>query len=165
MEKGYLCISVFLTLSYSESSYVIVPTKYGNVRGLKTDYGFAFLGVPYAAPPIGNARWRSPVEPTPWSPAVFNATKLPPGCPQKTCSKYLPPISCPNETAESCLFLNVWTPPSIAEKLPVMVFIHGGAFVYCSSSVLVWNGEHISKLGQVIVVNFNYRLGKIFKIS
>ena len=117
-----------------------------------------FLGIPYAAQPIGNLRWKAPQSPPKWS-GVREATRYGPACPQ-TPSSWLPEmLGIPKmETNEGCLYLNVWTPSLHgAAKLPVMVWVHGGGNVEGAAN---WPplGATLSQEG-LVVVSLNYRLG------
>jgi len=110
----------------------------------------AFLGVPFAKPPLGELRWKAPEKNQPWS-GTRDAGKFGPRCPQ-------PPSSDPlNVESEDCLYLNVWTPTD-AKKLPVMVWIHGGGNVNGSGSEWVYDGQQLASRG-VVLVSINYRLG------
>jgi para-nitrobenzyl esterase len=118
-----------------------------------------YRGVPYAAPPVGDLRWKAPQPPAAWQ-GVRQATEFSSACWQTQYSSAssiyqakLPPLS------EDCLYLNIWTPAKSAqEKLPVMVWIHGGAFTRGSGSSHAYNGEALARKGAVIVT-INYRLG------
>ncbi|KAK3271249.1 hypothetical protein CYMTET_20391 [Cymbomonas tetramitiformis] len=136
----------------------------GTLDGAETDNSFEFLGVPYAESPTGDLRWRPPLQVAPWG-GVRSAKRL-----GSSCWQYYRSISIPQD--EDCLFLNVFVPKANAraaasrhgadahEPLPVMVWIHGGGFVYGSSSNKEYNGTNILKLNKgVIVVTINYRLG------
>lgn len=117
-----------------------------------------FLGVPYAAQPVGNLRWKAPKPPPTWS-GIREATKYGPACPQAA-SPWLPEMLGIQkmETNEGCLYLNVWTPNLRgAAKLPVMVWVHGGGNVEGAAN---WPplGATLSQKG-VVVVSLNYRLG------
>jgi para-nitrobenzyl esterase len=117
-----------------------------------------FLGIPYAAQPVGNLRWKAPQPPPNW-PGIREATKYGPACPQ-TPSPWLPEMLGIQkmETNEACLYLNVWTPNlQGAAKLPVMVWVHGGGNVEGSAE---WPplGATLAREG-VVVVSLNYRLG------
>jgi para-nitrobenzyl esterase len=114
----------------------------------------AFLGVPYAAPPVGDLRWRPPEPVKKWS-GAREAKRFGAACPQLE-ANWLPHV----DWNEDCLYLNVWTPQlSATSKLPVIVFFHGGSNVagYSQSSPL---GPVFSRLG-VVVVSANYRLGAL----
>ena len=102
----------------------VVETPLGTVRGVVTDRARAFIGLPYAAPPVGSLRWKPTQPVVPWKPSVLEAFNDPPGCPQDC---VLPPHTCPGTTAESCLFLSVYTPRlgNYSTPAPVMIFIHG----------------------------------------
>jgi para-nitrobenzyl esterase len=132
----------------------VVRTADGAVRGMSTSAADEFLGIPYAAPPVGPLRWRPPQPAAPWA-GVRDATAFAPHCAQSAS-----PFG-QASTSENCLFLNVFTPPGAARgnrSLPVMVWIHGGALVTGESNdydptKLVSNGT--------IVVTINYRLGAL----
>src|ERR1700678_3589098 len=122
----------------------------------------AFRGVPYAAPPIGNLRWRGPQASRSWT-GVRHADKFGDVCMQnalKPGSFYQVEFyESPEPMSEDCLYLNLWTAASsTAEKRPVMVWLHGGGFVEGSGSLPSFNGESLAKKG-VVLVTINYRLG------
>jgi para-nitrobenzyl esterase len=121
-----------------------------------------FKGVPYAAPPVGNLRWRAPQRPLPWS-GVRRADHFSASCmqgPPRTFGPYTPEYLIPAEPiSEDCLCLNVWTASQSAqERRPVLVWIHGGGFGSGSASVPIYDGEALAKKG-VVFVGINYRLG------
>ncbi|AYG83564.1 Carboxylesterase [Streptomyces hundungensis] len=138
----------------------IRTTRQGAVRGrLVTDDVAAFLGIPFAAPPFGEARFRAPGPATPWD-GVRNALSYGPGVPR---APYVPPfdVLLPDDgpQGEDCLNLNVWTPhPASGGGLPVMVWIHGGAFANGSGSASGYDGTAFARDG-VVYVSINYRLG------
>jgi len=133
----------------------------GRVRGARVaelPSGGAFLGIPYAAQPIGDLRWRATQLPPQWT-GVREATAWGPACPQ-TPSPWLPEMLGIGKMAidEACLYLNVWSPDLHAVKaLPVLVWVHGGGNVEGSGE---WPplGVMLARTG-VVVVSFNYRLG------
>ncbi|MEU5882002.1 carboxylesterase family protein [Spirillospora sp. NPDC047279] len=135
----------------------VVQTSYGKVRGTVEDGIAAFLGIPYAAPPFGANRFRPPVPPEPWDgvrdATAYGSTAPKPGYPRP----YDTLLPDPDVPGDDCLNLNVWTPDTGA-RLPVMVWIHGGAFRNGSGSVDVYNGRNFARDG-VVCVTINYRLG------
>ncbi|MEN3976723.1 carboxylesterase family protein [Emcibacter sp. SYSU 3D8] len=133
---------------------LVVHTASGPVRGALQDGMAAFKGIPFAAPPVGTLRWRPPQPITPWT-GVRDATEFGAMCAQPT----LP--SGPARGSEDCLSINVWTPDGkTVGKRPVMVWIYGGAFVVGSSAQLLDQGAtELSKRG-VVLVSFNYRVGR-----
>ena len=130
-----------------------VTTDRGPVLGHGDGTITAFLGVPYAAPPVGALRWRPPVAHDPWTQPI-DAAALGPACAQSAGG-----LGQAGPYSEDCLTLNVWTPnPTSAARAPVMVFLHGGAFVHGSSNQAGYDGRAIAASG-VVVVTLNYRLG------
>ena len=134
-----------------------VQTPKGSIRGAVAEGIWSFLGIPYAKPPIGRLRFRPPEPVDPWQ-GVRDATTFGPIAPQPNSGlgSYLPGDSM--DQSEDCLSLNVWTPSTSGEQLPVMVFIHGGAYLIGSGSQVMYRGEHLARRG-VVVVTINYRLG------
>ena len=102
----------------------IVKTDAGNVSGTEQNGLRVYLGIPFAAPPTGDLRWRPPAPVQPWD-GVKETKMYSPACPQPAAASPGAPLN----MSEDCLYLNVWTPAKSAdEKLPVMVFFYGGAF-------------------------------------
>ena len=117
-----------------------------------------FRGIPYAAPPVGNLRWQPPQPVVPWN-GVLQANQFSAACMQREMS---PSSGSWNagliNRNEDCLYLNVWTPAASAdERLPVLVWIHGGGGVSGSSAEPIYDGNELAKRG-VVVVSINYRL-------
>src|SRR5580704_9358344 len=135
----------------------IVTTTDGAVRGTAGPGGDAFLGLPYAAPPAGNLRWRPPQPPAPWH-GVRDATSFAPSCPQNPAGN---PFLPPGLTSEDCLYLNVYTPaPRSSDQAgrPVLVWIHGGGLTQDGSRN--YDPTTLAADG-VVVVTINYRLGAL----
>ena len=145
----------------------LTQTASGPVRGTSAgvDNVVVFRGLPYAAPPTGDRRWRPPSPPAAWS-AVRDATRFGPRCPQP--QNYAPtprgdarPVAALPASSEDCLTLNVWTPAkSTTERLPVMVWIHGGGFTIGTGANPRSSAEMLAAHGAV-VLTFNYRLGPL----
>lgn len=136
----------------------VVRTTHGRVRG-RADRGvWAFLGIPYAASPLGPDRMREPRPPEPWD-RVRGATEFGPtaphGEPSERFGRLYPEVKI---TGEDFLNLNVWTPDPTGSGMPVMVWVHGGAFVLGSSANQEYRGSPFARDG-VVFVSINYRLG------
>jgi para-nitrobenzyl esterase len=144
----------------SQGGDLVVSTAGGAVRGKTVAATDEFLGIPYAAPPVGPLRWRPPQSPKPWH-GVRAATSFAPHCPQPSSSFGVA------SSSENCLYLNVFTPAGTqragtqrarARNLPVMFWVHGG-------SLRTGAGEEYNPTGLVghgvIVVTINYRLGAL----
>ena len=141
-----------------------VQTTRGMLQGIpgKDASVTVFRGVPYAAPPIGNLRWRAPQAAHSWA-GIRHADRFGNICvqnPLKPGSFYQVEFyESPEPMSEDCLYLNLWTAASSAsEKRPVMVWLHGGGFVEGSGSLPSFNGERLASKG-VVLVTINYRLG------
>ena len=132
----------------------VAPTASGPVRGFVNGGVEGFLGIPYAAPPVGEQRWRPPQPVQSWN-DVRDASKFGAYCAAAKSTNG------PRSEAEDCLFINVWRPSKTAEdaRLPVYVFIHGGGFVNGSSNQADMT-EIVEQTG-VVGVSFNYRLGAL----
>ncbi|MDE2745076.1 MAG: carboxylesterase family protein [Chloroflexota bacterium] len=139
----------------------IAQTTTGRIQGAIEGDLAVFRGVPYAAPPIKDLRFRAP-QPHPGWDGVRDATELAPIAPQAgmdALDALLP--SPPQPQSEDCLYLNLWTPALDAASRPVMLWIHGGAFTLGSGSEPLYSGANLARRGDVVVVTINYRLGAL----
>lgn len=136
-----------------------VQTEGGVVLGRALDSGVkAWLGVPFAKPPVGNLRWRE-AQPATWT-GVHHADRKMSACIQVLRPHDINHYFGEEATGEDCLYLNVWAPPGATpdSRLPVIVFIYGGGGTVGSSGMANYDGEQVARRGAVFV-NFNYRLG------
>jgi para-nitrobenzyl esterase len=139
-----------------QSDPSVVRVDSGWLRGNVTEDHVTYTGIPYAAPPVGERRWRPPNRPKPWS-GVRDATTASPLCPQHD-----------GEAAigqEDCLYLDVTVPRSAqrGNRLPVFVWLHGGGFT--SGGAQRFDGTELASAGDMIVVTINYRLGALGFLS
>ena len=132
---------------------ITVNVTGGTIEGVKQEGVFIYKGIPLAAPPVGDLRWKTPEPVEPWT-GVKKADAFAPGCMQAANSMgNTAPVS------EDCLYLNVWTPAQKTdEKLPVIYWIHGGGFSGGSTSTPMYDGTGFTKKG-VVFVSVAYRLG------
>jgi para-nitrobenzyl esterase len=153
---GAFFASAVLALWAASSAFADpIRTDAGLVDGVSSAGLEIYKGLPFAAPPTGDLRWRNPMPVAPWK-GVRRADKFSPVCMQDGSSVPGQPVE-PN--SEDCLYLNIWVPPdSVGAKLPVMVWIPGGGFAQESASIPLYWGDTLAKKG-VIVVTINYRVG------
>jgi para-nitrobenzyl esterase len=129
-----------------------VKTEDGLVQGMFEDGLTVYRGIPFAAPPVGDLRWRAPQPAATWE-GVRQTTKFAPGPIQAWGS--------PAGKSEDCLYLNVWTPAKSAnDRIPVLVWIYGGGFNGGSTSEPNYSGENLAKKG-VVLVSIAYRVGQL----
>lgn len=147
------------TAAAVDESGTVVDTDAGRIRGERTGGSsdvFVFKGIPYAAPPVGELRWRPPQPVTPWK-GIRNALAFAPGCPQPD----IRIVGRVDRRDEDCLYLNVWTPNLDRDKkLPVMFWIHGGGMTVGSGAMPFYHGGTLAE-GGAVVVTINYRLGPL----
>jgi para-nitrobenzyl esterase len=138
----------------------IANTAQGQVAG--TDIGgvLRFAGIPFAKPPVGDLRFRPPQPMDRWD-GVRPATAFGDTCLQNPMGLETFFGGDPEPVSEDCLYLNVWTPAMDDARRPVMVWIHGGAFVMGSGSNAMYDGASFARRGDVVFVSLNYRLGEI----
>ena len=139
----------------------IAQTLKGKVEGAGQDGLIAFKGIPFAAPPLGELRWAPPENPEAWS-GVRQASEFGAAAHQNPIPlDILPAFTIGERMDEDCLYLNVWTPGLDGAARPVMVWIHGGAFVLGSGAQSIYDGATLANRGDVVVVTINYRLGPL----
>jgi para-nitrobenzyl esterase len=154
-----LAASLGLLLVFATAHAEPIRTESGLVDGLVLDSGVrAWLGIPTAAPPLRELRWRPPQPVNGWN-DVFHADRAAPMCLQTLRTRTMNHYFGNEATSEDCLYLNVWAPQS-GEKLPVIVWIYGGGFNVGSASMANYSGEHLAASG-VVRVNLAYRLGAL----
>lgn len=143
----------------------VIKTQSGSVKGITNESGSVvmFKGIPYAAPPVGNLRWREPQPAKSWD-GTRDASKFGASAMQtKALSRdpWTSEFMVQGNISEDCLFLNIWTPAKTAkDKLPILVYIHGGGLTEGSGDVAVYDGEELAKKG-IVVITINYRLGAL----
>src|SRR3954452_23699527 len=146
-------------LARHASGTIEAATRYGKVRGKREEGIVKFLGVPYAAPPLGELRFKAPKRLTPWS-GVRDAVEFP-----NPAFQAPGPEMGPNGNgrmpapSEDCLYLNIWTPAADRKRRPVMFYNHGGGYMIGSGSATGQDGTHLAQLYDVVVVESNHRLG------
>ncbi len=153
------CLAAQTGSNASPASAPVVVTHSGKVEGRQERGLDLFLGLPFAAPPVGDLRWREPQAVDAWT-GTRKADAYAASCMQKPGI----PESAGGTAgllSEDCLYLNVWTPKAdVAGKRPVMVWIHGGALVFGSGNVALYDGTALAQRGAV-VVTINYRMGPL----
>lgn len=152
----HLTLSLFTIASAASlaAAQPVVDAPCGSVQGIQSQGVRQFRGIPYAEPPTGDRRWRAPLAKRPWS-GVRDCSQFGPVCPQADT-----PRTPASSMSEDCLNLNVWTPKQVTTPLPVMVWVHGGAFVQGAGSLSMYEGTQLASRG-VVVVTINYRVGPL----
>ena len=157
MKQLSLCALATMLLASGSVANAQVKTALGAVKGTATPDGRIriFKGVPYAAPPVGDLRWKAPQPARPWE-GVRDAAEAGAQCVQ---GPIFGDITFPRPASEDCLTLNIWTPAAgAADRLPVMVWIHGGGFQAGAGAEPRHDGNAFARKG-VVLVTINYRLG------
>lgn len=136
----------------------IVETELGKIEGYSEKGIDIFKGIPYAEPPIGEFRFAPPREKESWE-GVLDATQYGPRAIQgyTQLENFFPLKGIDSEA--DCLTLNIWTPSCDSEKRPVMMWIHGGAYIFGTGSNPIYDGSILAKRGNIVIVTINYRLG------
>jgi para-nitrobenzyl esterase len=159
MKNYILVLAVFATMSLfscKSENLKSVKVEGGKIEGTIENGIHVFRGIPFAAPPVGDLRWKAPQPVKVWD-GIRRADTFGPSCPQMA----MIPGTNQLELSEDCLYLNVWTPAKAAnEKLPVMVWIYGGGFAMGSASFPLYSGDELAKRG-VILVTITYRVGAL----
>jgi para-nitrobenzyl esterase len=156
-----LVVAVISLLSCQQAAApgTTIQVDSGLLAGKVLDSGVkAWLGIPYAKPPVRELRWQPP-QPMSWK-GVYNADRKMPECIQVLRPHNINHYFGEEPTCEDCLFMNIWAPPDAVEasKLPVIIFIYGGGGTIGSSGMANYDGEQVAQRG-AIFVNFNYRVG------
>jgi len=153
----------FKTLKTTSNIFDTIKIETGLISGIKSDSSdvIAYKGIPFAAPPVGNLRWKAPQPAKPWQgvkqcdnfgPSPMQAKPFP-------FMVYTPEFLIPEKPiSEDCLYLNVWTKAKHGAKRPVFVWIYGGAFTSGGTAVPIYDGEAMAQKG-IIFVSVNYRVG------
>lgn len=164
--RAFLVLGSMLTAILGSTAAVhaqdapVVKVSGGELRGKVVGEGGQFLGIPFAAPPVGDMRWMPPAKPAAWT-GTRDATKFANHCAQMERGIFTMPSD-----KEDCLYLNVFTPKASVDssaKLPVMVWFYGGGLYSGESND--YDGSKLAKRGNVLVVTFNYRVGALGFLS
>ena len=157
MRRILLSIAIAMFAWGSATAKTTVKVEQGLLDGT-VDQGLTiYRGIPFAAPPVGDLRWRAPQPAAKWD-GVRHADKFAPQCVQ---SGFAPPGAEAPAMSEDCLYLNVWTPAkSASAKIPVLVWIYGGGFNAGATSIPTYSGEVLARKG-VVLVSIAYRVGPL----
>src|SRR5215216_1270742 len=156
MKQLSFLLALMLTAAFSYAQISTAKVAEGTLQGTIEGNLSVYKGVPFAAPPVGNLRWKAPQPAAKWT-GVRVADKFAPG-----------PIqggNIPSGKSEDCLYLNIWTPAKSAnERVPVLVWIYGGGFNGGATSETNYSGEKLAKKG-VVLVSIAYRVGQLGFLS
>ncbi|HPE56739.1 MAG TPA: carboxylesterase family protein [Bacteroidales bacterium] len=158
-----LLLLFFASPLWVQSQNVFVQTEQGWIEGQTIGEITEFLGVPFASPPIDDLRWRPPQAKETWTDTLLTID-FSPACPQKKYEQGSDTGTIIGD--EDCLYLNIWTPSTTADDLPVLIFIHGGGNQQGSASnisggTIIYNGKNLAERGNAVVVTIQYRLGPL----
>ena len=157
LTKALLLVVVPTTSAIMLAQSPETPTDSGIISGERESGLSVYKGIPFAAPPVGDLRWRAPAPVTRWA-GTRKTDAFAPACMQTGVSM---PGETPPAVSEDCLYLNIWTPAKSAhERLPVIVWIYGGGYINGSASMPLYRGDQLAHKG-VIVVTIAYRLGPL----
>jgi para-nitrobenzyl esterase len=159
MQRRFLVIALALAIVplITSAAPETIKIDGGQIAGTSADGVRVFKGIPFAAPPVGELRWKAPQPAAPWD-GVKTADTFGAECIQQPYPSSSPYARPPAPTSEDCLYLNVWTAAAPGEKRPVIVWIHGGAWTRGSGATPTYDGAMLAKKS-VVVVTTNYRLG------
>ena len=154
--SGHIQVSLVVSIDPVKPEFVTIDTDLGKVRGVvksarNGDKFEAFLGVPYAKPPLDELRWEPPVPVDHWDDGILDATKLPSLCFQDSVNE---PTKI--KGSEDCLYVNVFTKLNVKKKKQTLVWFHGGAFIF--GGVDLYNADYFLENDDVILVTVQYRL-------
>jgi para-nitrobenzyl esterase len=153
---GFLIAATFAIAPLALSQIQSVNVRDGQLKGVVADGVASFKGIPFAAPPVNDLRWKAPQPAKAWA-GIRKADNYAPGCMQDPSMVKM--VGASVSVAEDCLYLNVWTAAKTAgEKRPVMVWIHGGAFVGGMTGTPMFDGTKFAQKS-VVLVSIAYRLG------
>ncbi|MGH6872501.1 MAG: carboxylesterase/lipase family protein [Rhizomicrobium sp.] len=138
---------------------ISIEAACGRLSGIARDGVCVFRGIPYAKPPVGRLRWRMPERLEPWA-GTRDAIRLGNAAPQAPSRLDRLAGGSIGTQSEDCLYLNIWTPGSDGARRPVMVWLHGGAFIFGAGHQGIYDGTHLAARG-CVVVTVNYRLGAL----
>jgi len=154
MKKGYFIAVFMLIFAGMAKAQQPSPVRVeeGFLQGTFENGLAIYKGIPFAAPPVGDLRWRAPQPAKKWE-GIKQVDKFAPAAMQGG--------NPPSGKSEDCLYLNIWTPAKTEkDKIPVLVWIYGGGFSFGSTSDPVHNGEHLARKG-VVLVSIAYRVGQL----
>ena len=159
--RALLLVVISATSAITLAQSPNIATESGAISGVSDGGLNVYKGVPFAAPPVGDLRWRPPVAVAPWT-GTRKGDAFAPACMQTGVSM---PGETPPAVSEDCLYLNIWTPAktkttAAQERLPVIVWIYGGGFINGSASMPLYWGDRLAHKS-VIVVTIAYRLGPL----
>src|ERR1039458_5950975 len=155
--RALLLVVAPATFAIAQAQSPKTPTESGAISGVPESGLSVYKGVPFAAPPVGDLRWRPPTHVAPWT-GTRKADAFAPACMQVGVSM---PGEMPPAVSEDCLYLNIWTPAKgTHERQAVIVWIYGGGYINGSASMPLYWGDRLAHKG-VIVVTVAYRLGPL----
>ena len=164
MPRLYLFLLIFICSQViaDGNPQTLIHIEQGLLQGHAHNGTLRYLGIPYAAAPVANLRWKPPAAPAAWE-GIYEANHFSPPCTQignfyasNDANTFGKPIG-----SEDCLYLNIWVPTDTdhTETKPVLIFIHGGAGIYGTASLPAYEASNLARSIDAIVVTFNYRLG------